>query len=127
MASTWNRSIARGAGRVIGREMRAFTNLNMSDGHAEGGSGAARCELVLVLVLLVLVLVVVVMLVVLVMLAPAAPDCAYAAADSLASFLSALTSWSPTINIVRDPRWGRNQVITSESIYLRGICKVIQY
>ena len=64
IASTWNRSISRGVGRTIGREMRAFANLNMS---ADG-----------------------------------------------------LTSWSPTINIIRDPRWGRNQEAVSEDPLLAG-------
>ena len=51
IATTWNRTLYRAVGRVIGREMRALANLNRS-------------------------------------------------AD-------ALTSWAPTINIIRDPRWGR--------------------
>eukprot|EP00039_Didymoeca_costata_P016468 m.297063 g.297063 ORF g.297063 m.297063 type:complete len:1003 (+) comp16396_c0_seq4:1603-4611(+) len=61
---TFNRSIARGVGRTIGREMRAFANLNLS---ADG-----------------------------------------------------LTSWSPTINIIRDPRWGRNQETVSEDPLVAG-------
>eukprot|EP00750_Incisomonas_marina_P026430 INCI5908.1.p1 GENE.INCI5908.1~~INCI5908.1.p1 ORF type:complete len:418 (+),score=64.45 INCI5908.1:1356-2609(+) len=31
-----------------------------------------------------------------------------------------LTSWAPTINIIRDPRWGRNQETVSEDPYLAG-------
>eukprot|EP00040_Diaphanoeca_grandis_P026289 m.147112 g.147112 ORF g.147112 m.147112 type:complete len:1059 (-) comp30518_c0_seq1:206-3382(-) len=31
-----------------------------------------------------------------------------------------LTSWSPTINLIRDPRWGRNQETVSEDPLLAG-------
>ena len=31
-----------------------------------------------------------------------------------------LTSWSPTINIIRDPRWGRNQETVSEDPLVAG-------
>jgi beta-glucosidase-like glycosyl hydrolase len=31
-----------------------------------------------------------------------------------------LTSWSPTINLIRDPRWGRNQETVSEDPFLTG-------
>ena len=57
LAATFNRTVMRGVGRTIGREMRALFN---SAPGARSGVG--------------------------------------------------LTSWSPTINIIRDPRWGRNQV-----------------
>ena len=64
IATTWNRTLMRGVGRTVGREMRAFANLNLS---ANG-----------------------------------------------------LTSWAPTINIIRDPRWGRNQETASEDPLLAG-------
>ena len=64
LGSTWNRTLMRGVGRTIGREMRALANLNIS---ADG-----------------------------------------------------LTSWSPTINIIRDPRWGRAQETISEDPLLAG-------
>ena len=32
-----------------------------------------------------------------------------------------LTSWGPTINILRDPRWGRTQESASEDPYLAGV------
>jgi hypothetical protein len=32
----------------------------------------------------------------------------------------ALTNWGPTINIIRDPRWGRNQETISEDPFLAG-------
>eukprot|EP00750_Incisomonas_marina_P026433 INCI5908.12.p1 GENE.INCI5908.12~~INCI5908.12.p1 ORF type:complete len:877 (+),score=138.79 INCI5908.12:217-2847(+) len=66
IGSTFNRSIMKAVGFVIGKEMRALTRFN---GYA-GGVG--------------------------------------------------LTSWAPTINIIRDPRWGRNQETVSEDPYLAG-------
>ena len=33
---------------------------------------------------------------------------------------NALTAWGPTINIIRDPRWGRNQETCSEDPFLCG-------
>ena len=65
IASTFNRSLMRGVGRTVGREMRAFANLNLS---ADG-----------------------------------------------------LTSWAPTVNIIRDPRWGRNQETASEDPLVAGV------
>ena len=34
--------------------------------------------------------------------------------------LHSLDTWSPTINIARDPRWGRNVEVPSEDPYLTG-------
>jgi beta-D-xylosidase 4 len=35
--------------------------------------------------------------------------------------MDGLTSWGPTINLVRDPRWGRIQETTGECPYLNGV------
>jgi len=64
LASTWNRSVWRGVGRVVGREMRALHNVGVPN--------------------------------------------------------VGLTSWSPVINVQRDPRWGRNQESVSEDPLLAG-------
>lgn len=40
--------------------------------------------------------------------------------DHSTSHRPGLTTWSPTINIVRDPRWGRNVEVPSEDPYLTG-------
>ena len=64
LAATFNRSLVRGMGATIGREMRALANLNASH-------------------------------------------------DGLAA-------WGPTINLVRDPRWGRNQETASEDPLVAG-------
>lgn len=64
LASTWNRSVWRGVGRVVGRELRALHNVGIPN--------------------------------------------------------VGLTSWSPVINVQRDPRWGRNQEAVSEDPLLAG-------
>ena len=64
LASTWNRSLWRGVGRVVGRELRALHNVGVPN--------------------------------------------------------VGLTSWSPVINVQRDPRWGRNQEAVSEDPMLAG-------
>ena len=40
---------------------------------------------------------------------------------------SALTNWGPTINIQRDPRWGRNQETISEDPFVAGTYCELQY
>ena len=35
--------------------------------------------------------------------------------------MDGLSSWGPTINLVRDPRWGRIQETASEDPYLNGV------
>ena len=64
LASTWNRTVWRLVGRVVGREMRALHNIGTPN--------------------------------------------------------VGLTSWSPVINVQRDPRWGRSQETPSEDPFLNG-------
>lgn len=35
--------------------------------------------------------------------------------------------WSPTVNMQRDPRWGRNQEVPGEDPELTGQCKQAKY
>lgn len=35
-----------------------------------------------------------------------------------------LTFWSPNVNVVRDPRWGRNQETPGEDPYVAGVYAV---
>lgn len=35
--------------------------------------------------------------------------------------MDGLDSWGPTINLIRDPRWGRNQETASEDPYMNGV------